>query len=117
MTPQEKQLKPMQIIIHPASIKEKVADLKKRGYHIRFRRETTCLYSLELNRWITPDSFVVDEYYYFEDGSNTDGDRMLYAISSTQEFKGYLVEPCFAYEDNISREMAQKLIWENTQPR
>jgi hypothetical protein len=96
-------------ILNPMSISETLAGLKKRGYQLKFRREATCIYSVELNHWITPDSFIVDEYYHFEDSSNIDRDRTLYAISSTQGLKGFLADTCFAYEDNISPEMLQKL--------
>jgi len=120
MTLQEKQFKPIKVILSkfqiPISISETLGDLKKRGYQLEFRREATCLYCIELNSWITPDSFIVDEYYYFEDISKTDRDRTLYAISTTQGLKGYLVDASFVYEDNISPEMAQKLKWEYTLP-
>ena len=96
-------------VLTTMSISEILAGLKKRGYQLKFRREATCLYCVELNLWITPESFIVDEYYHFEDSSNIDGDRTLYAISSTQGLKGFLADPCFAYEDNISSEMLQKL--------
>lgn len=91
------------------SIGEIVTELQRRGYQLKFRREATCLICPEFNYLITPDSFNVDEYYHFEDTSNTDRDRMLYAVSSIQGLKGFLVDACFVYEDNISSEMLQKL--------
>jgi hypothetical protein len=94
------------------AISEKIADLQKRGYKIMFTREATCLYCIELNRWITTDSFTVDECYHFEDASNPDRDRLLYAISSTHGFKGFLIDASFVYKDNISKEMARKLIFD-----
>jgi hypothetical protein len=111
---QEKQLNPAEAIINRLLIplSETLADLKNRGYQLEFRREATCLYCIGLSIWITPDSFIVDEYYHFEDVSNVDGDRILYAISSLQGLKGFLVDTCFVYEDNISPEMIQKLKWE-----
>ena len=98
------------------SINETIAGIKSRGYQLKFRREATCLYCIELNRWITPDSFNVDEHYYFEDVSNMDRDRTLYAISFLQGLKGFLVDTCFVYEDNISTEMSQKLKLEYALP-
>lgn len=91
------------------SISETLADLKSRHYNLQFRREATCLHCIELNWRITPDSFSVDEYYYYEDHIHPDGDRMIYAISSVQGHRGFLVDSCFVYEDNISAEMMQKL--------
>ena len=83
--------------------------LKIRGYTLTLRRESTCLYCRELGKWIMPCSFYVDESYYIEDNSNPDADRLLYAISSSLGIKGFLLESCNVYADNISREMAQKL--------
>ncbi|QEC40672.1 phosphoribosylpyrophosphate synthetase [Pseudobacter ginsenosidimutans] len=87
-------------------------ELKTRGYQLQFRREATCLYCNELEQWINPESFVVDEYYHFEDASSTDEARTLYAITATEGKKGFLVDTCLVYEDNISPEMTQKLRWE-----
>jgi hypothetical protein len=113
---QEKQFETVKVIPvrfqAPLSIGETLSDLKKRGYQQTFRREATCLYCIELSNWIMPDSFMVDEYYHFEDTSNTDEERILYAISLTEGLKGFLVDTCFVYEDNISPEMAEKLKWE-----
>jgi hypothetical protein len=96
-------------ILFAISINETLADLKERGYQLKFRREATCLYCTELNDWIMPDAFVVDDYYHFEDISNPDGDRTIYAITTTQGQKGFLVDACLVYEDNISPEMKEKL--------
>ena len=98
------------------SINEVLADLKTRGYRLMFRREPTCLYCIELNRWIKADNFIVDECYHFEDAFAPDMDRLLYAISSTQNIKGFLVETNFVYQDSTSLEMAQKLQFDYSLP-
>jgi hypothetical protein len=120
MIVQEKQVKAINSVsknlLIPMSISETLTDLKKRGYELKFRREATCLYCTEINSWITPDSFIVEEYYFFEDVSNIDADRTLYAISSTDGLKGFLVDSCLVYEDNISLEMARKLNIETLLP-
>jgi hypothetical protein len=56
-----------------------------------------------------PSNFTVDESYFFEEILNPDADRMLYAISLSQGGKGFLIDTCNIYMDNISREMAQRL--------
>lgn len=116
MTLRQNQFNMMQAIankfINTMSVSKTVADLKDKGYHLMFRRETTCLYCMELNRWITPDSFMVDEYYHFEDNTNPDADRTIYAISTTEGLNGFLIDSCLAYEDNISPEMNEKLKFE-----
>lgn len=98
-----------ELILKSPSISETVNDLRKRGYQLMFRREATCINCIEMNYSITPDSFIVDEYYHFEDRLNPEGDRTIYAISSIQGLKGFLVDTCFVYEDNISQEMMQRL--------
>jgi len=76
--------------------------LKKRGYKLDFRREATCIYCIELNEWIMPEDFSIDEYYYVQDIASPDADRMLYAISIPLERKGLLIDACNVYRDNIS---------------
>ena len=98
------------------AINERVTELRNRGYQLQFRREATCLNCIELSCLLTPDSFNVDDYYHFEDALNTDKERTLYAVSSPGGLKGFLVDTCFVYEDNISAEMAQKLKWDYSLP-
>lgn len=111
---QEKQVEPVQSfrLMTTMSIHTTLADLSKRGYQLKFRREATCLYCIELNWWITPDSFIVDESYHFEDHITPDGDRTIYAITTTRGLNGVLVDTCLVYEDNISPEMQEKLNFE-----
>jgi len=90
-------------------ITETLIELKRKGYKLEFRRETACIYCLEWQQWIMPANFTVDESYYFEETVNPDADRMLYAISLSQGGKGFLIDTCNVYMDNISPEMMQKL--------
>jgi hypothetical protein len=83
--------------------------LKRKGYTLKFRREATCLYCVQTHEWILPDDFMVDTYYYFEDILNPDEERMLYAISTAEGGKGFLIDTCNVYADNISPEMMSKL--------
>src|SRR5215813_4210820 len=90
-------------------IAEVLSKLKRQHYKLRLRRETACLYCLQSNEWIGPPDFTVDKYYYFEDILHPDSERMLYAISLPQNRKGFLIDTCNVYIDNISAEMMQKL--------
>ena len=90
-------------------ITEALNEVKAKGYKLKLRRETTCLYCFEWHQWIMPENFTVDESYYFEEIENPDADRMLYAISLSQDVKGFLIDACNVYSDNISHEMMQKL--------
>lgn len=94
-----------------SSISQTLAGLRYQGYQLAFRREATCIYGLDLQEWITPEGFTVDESYYFTDTVNPDADRILYAISLSDGRRGFLVDVCNAYSDNISDEMEQKLQW------
>lgn len=73
------------------------------------RRGATFLYFFEGQRRIIPEHFNVDESYYFEETETPDVDRMLYAISLSDGRKGFLIDTCTIYMDNISLEIMQKL--------
>jgi hypothetical protein len=96
----------------PTSISQTLARLRNQGYQLGFRREATCIYCFELQERIMPEDFTVDESYYFEDVVNPDADRILYAISLSKGRRGFLIDACNAYSDNISYEMEQKLQWQ-----
>lgn len=95
----------------PLAISETLAKLKTKGYVLTYRREATCLYCFESEEWIKPGDFGVDESYYFEDITNPDEDRVLYALTLSNGSRGCLVDVCNVYTDNISYEMEQKLQW------
>lgn len=95
-----------------ASILQMLTSLKEQGYTLSFRREATCLFCFELEEPIMPDDFTVDESYFFEDTANPDADRVLYAISLPGKKRGFLIEACNVYSDNISYELEQKLQWQ-----
>lgn len=91
------------------SFMDRLTELKRKNYKLTFRREATCLYCFELHQWIVPENFTVDEFYYFEETSHPDAERMLYAISLSGGAKGFLVDACSVYTDNISPEMRERL--------
>jgi hypothetical protein len=94
------------------TINQTLADLRNQGYQLSFRREATCIYCFELQERIMPEDFTVDESYYFEDVVKPDADRILYAISLLNGRRGFLIDACNVYSDNISYEMEQKLQWQ-----
>lgn len=98
-------------------ITEVLDKVKRDEYNLNFRREATCLYCFQLHEWIRPEHFTVDRYYFFEDVLNPDAERMLYAISLLQGGKGFLIDTCNAYMDNISPEMMEKLQLNKTRRR
>lgn len=88
--------------------------LKRKEYKLNFRREATCLYCFQLQERIKPEDFTVDGYYFFEDILNPDAERVLYAISVSQGGKGFLIDTCNVYADNINPDMMEKLKWNKT---
>lgn len=107
-------MKPNQIAMSATAnkdwvISEVLNKLKREEYKLNFRREATCLYCFQLHEWIKPEDFAMDKYYYFEDLLNPDAERILYAISLAQGGKGFLIDTCNVYVDNISPDMMQKL--------
>ena len=96
-------------IIKDWSITEVLNKLRKKRYTLKFAREASCIYCFQLREWISPEDFTVDNLYHFEDILNPDGERMLYAISLLQGGKGFMIDTCNVYADNISPEMMQKL--------
>jgi hypothetical protein len=90
-------------------ISESLHLLKKKGYLLECRREATCLYCFEWHQYIFPTQFNVDSTHYFEYEDNPDEDRVIYAVSLSQGGKGYFIEACNVYTDNISPAMMQKL--------
>jgi len=94
-----------------AAITNALNELKRKDYKLMFRREATCLYCHELDDWIMPENFTVDDSYYFVEIENPDADRVLYAISLSQDVKGFLIDTCNVYMDNISHEMMEILKW------
>ncbi len=121
-SPIKKKMKSDQIAIDSTANKEWVITdvlnkLKRKEYKLNFRREALCLYCFQLNEWINPEDFMVDKYYYFEDILNPDAERVLYAISLLQGGKGFLIDTCNVYADNISPDMMKKLKWNRTRIR
>jgi hypothetical protein len=92
-----------------AAITDMLKELREKKYNLEFRRDATSLYCDRPGMRISPESFQVDEFYYFEETGIPDADRMLCAISLQEGEKGFLIDACNAYLDNISHEMAEKL--------
>lgn len=86
-----------------------ISELKKEDYKTQLRRESTCLYCFESDELIMPEDFSIDQSFSFQESGSPDADRMLYAIAFSKGRKGYFIEACNVYSDNISYEMMEKL--------
>lgn len=91
------------------SLVDALADLKKRGYHLDFRKDPTWLYCYVFDLWITPEQFNIDEMHRFEEESNPDDSCVVYAISSFSGMKGTLVDSFGIYAEYMTFEMAKKV--------
>ena len=92
------------------SLIDALTDLKNSGYKEEFRKEPTCLYCYALDLWIAPEQFNIDAYYIFNDNSDMDDSSIVYAISSYTGIKGTLVDAYGVYSENVTFDMAQKLV-------
>jgi hypothetical protein len=95
------------------SIMEALADLKQRGYTVdlnlvfRWLRPQMPLFSL------SPDRFQITERYSFEGGQPAGGDAVVYAIESTDGFKGILVTGFYVSTGADYNELIKDLILRN----
>ncbi len=87
---------------------EALNDLKERGFVHDFNTETDRIYCSRLKMYYTPKEFNVVEFYRFEGMSNPDDNSIVYAIETSNQDKGVLVDAYGAYE-SISDEMVKKL--------
>jgi len=91
------------------SLIDALTDLKIRGYKKTFRREQIFLCCIELDLWIAPYQFNVDEFYQFDANISPEAERVVYAIATDTGIKGILVDECGVYSEYMSAEMTLKL--------
>jgi len=58
---------------------------------------------------LSPEKFVVDEFYRFEGMSSTDDNSIVFAISSDNGLKGVLVDAYGMYANSLNENMIKKL--------
>lgn len=95
------------------SLSEALGDLKKRGYTEDFNLKPYCLECPHLQLELQPSQFTIDETYRFEGMSNPDDNAVIYAVSSSPELRGILVDAYGVYAEALTPEMAQKLRFSN----
>jgi len=94
------------------TVTEAMADLKENGYTIDFSILTgnECLVCKLTATALSPDDFIIDQFYRFE-GDSDPGDQMIVdAISSKKNnLKGVVVNAYGIYADNASSAIVKKL--------
>ena len=91
------------------SLIQAIDDLKKRGYVEDFEIKPDGLQCNRLDLWLTPEDFIIEEFYRFEGDSNPDDSSIIYAISSKEGVKGTIADAYGAYAENINTRLAEKL--------
>ncbi len=91
------------------SLPEAIENLRARGYTEDFNIKPFCLACPRLNLVLMPEQFTIDETYRFEGQSNPDDSSVIYAVSSSPDLKGILVDAYGVYAESLTPEMAQKL--------
>lgn len=92
------------------TLSEAINDLTKKGYTFNFNIQQDCIWCAENNMQLQPDEFEIDEVYRFQEMSDVDNERILYAISSTQNnVKGLLINAYSIYADSASTKLIEKL--------
>lgn len=84
-------------------------DLRKRGYTQQFNLEPNRIYCPDLDRSFGPDDFAVDEYHRFEGMTNPGDMSVVYAITTSDNTKGTLIDAYGTYSDKASAEMVKKM--------
>ena len=94
---------------HYTSLSEATNGLKARGYTYDFNLTPDCIECPALQLQLSPETFIVDEFYRFEGMSSTDDNSIVFAISSENGIKGVLVDAYGVYASNLNDSMIKKL--------
>ncbi len=90
------------------TMSEAVNELKKRGYELDFNLQENCL--ICHGDKFNVDDFEIVEVYRFEGNSDPSDEAVVYAIQSNSGLKGVLVNGYGISANQLSSDMAKKLI-------
>ncbi|MFN0275681.1 MAG: phosphoribosylpyrophosphate synthetase [Chitinophagales bacterium] len=94
---------------HYANLIEAMNDLRTKGYITDFLHKENCI-ACDHGRLLSPEEFVIDNAFRFEEDSDPENQSILYAISSIDgKEKGLLVNTFGIYSDALSDAMIEKL--------
>ncbi|WP_316829445.1 phosphoribosylpyrophosphate synthetase [Pedobacter aquatilis] len=87
-----------------------LADLDSRGYNLDFNLTTESLKCKEIDLFLMPEEFEIEEVYRFEGMNDPADSAVVYAISSNVgNLKGVLVDAYGVYAENVSPQLLDKL--------
>lgn len=90
------------------TMSEAVNELKKRGYELDFNLQENCL--ICHGDKFNVDDFEIVEVYRFEGNSDPSDEAVVYAIQSNSGLKGVLVNGYGISANQLSSDMAKKII-------
>ncbi len=91
------------------TLSEAMRDLKNRGYQNDFNLHPEWIECPAMSLTLKPTEFHVDEIYRFEGANNPDDSSVLFAIQSSTNVKGILVDAYGVYSDSMSPAMIRAL--------
>ena len=91
------------------TISQKINELKDEGYTLNFNKEEDKITDKGENSSYMPEQFNVDKVFRFEGMTNPADNSILYAITTSDNKKGLLVDGYGVYGGQISEEMSNKL--------
>lgn len=87
----------------------KINELKEKGYTLDFNLDADKITESSSKTSYIPKEFNVDECHRFEGMSNPADNSILYAITTSDDKKGVLVDGYGVSGGQISEELSQKL--------
>ncbi len=99
------------------TLSEAVNDLQKRGYTHDFliSKDKECIYCQAHSLELSPDEFIIDEIYRFEEMSDPSDESILFAISSpVHDIRGLVINSFGADFGYLSSKLVQYLFKKST---
>ncbi|HTE23724.1 phosphoribosylpyrophosphate synthetase [Flavitalea sp.] len=92
------------------TVSQALTELKKQGYTEDFNLMEECLECRDGQYRVTPEEFVVDDFYRFEGESDPADESIVYAISAPKYgLKGVLVAAFGIYSESATDQIMEKL--------
>ncbi|MBC8172671.1 MAG: phosphoribosylpyrophosphate synthetase [Chitinophagales bacterium] len=97
-------------MVHYGNLTEAITDLRKKGYTLDYASKEHCIECEQDGHTLSPEKFVIDDAFRFEEDSDPENQSVLYAISSLDgKNKGLMINAYGIYADTLSNDMIGKL--------
>ena len=91
------------------TLSQRINELKDQGYTCDFNLDDDKISDKNINSSYLPDDFNVDKVYRFEGMTNPADNSILYAITTSDNRKGLLVDGYGVSGGQVSKGMREKL--------